>query len=279
MFKRRAQFENQEGMKEPDFNVDISASLDDVSPVGDAEVGEIGEEAVDANETVTIEIPEDLAQDLAEQINVQTTEETEEVSIEVDDDMPEDLEPTDEVSDEEVAFDIDVEDDMPIQASSNRTLKVAGTPKKVEDISSGVNGKLKSGNGTIGKEQPFSAQKPTIPSRGDASKIRGEKDTIPGASLPDIAQDHGFMGDEANIQKGMPSINIDMRGRVASGIKNVQKIAKTPTKVEDISSGVNGKLKSGNGTIGQEQAFDAKAPNIPEGGAKSKIGGEKRYYS
>lgn len=257
MLNKKAQFNSGKG-DELDFDVDISAPLDDVQSVGDSMP-----ESETVEETVTIEIPDSLAKDLAKQIEVQTEEvqvegdtEDEEVSI----DLPEDLESN---------------DDMPIQAGNKQTLRTAGTPRKVEDISSGVAGKLKSGNGTIGKEQPFSAQKPTIPSRGDASKIKGEKDSIPGAMLPDIPQDSSYMGDENRIQKGMPSINIDMRGRVASESKGVQKVAKTPTKVEDISSGVAGKLKSGNGTIGKEEAFDAKAPNIPEAGSKAKIGGEK----
>jgi len=261
ILSRKAQFEQNN--EEPNFDLDISAPMDDVQSVGDAEPVDVPS---DDAELVTIEIPEDLAQDLAEQIEVQTEEkvdegEQDEAQFEIDvEDSPEDLEPN---------------DNMPIEASNRKTLKIAGTPRKVEDISSGVEGKLKSGNGTIGKEQPFSAQKPTIPSRGDASKIKGEKDTIQGAMLPDIAQDSSYIGDEANTQKGMPSINIDMRGRVIADAKGVKKTAKTPTKVEDISSGVEGKLKSGNGTIGKEEAFDAKAPNIPEAGSKAKIGGEK----
>jgi transposase-like protein len=265
MFNRKAQMDGMDKTEEPNFDLDISAPLDDVQPVGEDFTDTPDD---NENETVMVEIPESLAKDLAGQIETQIEEETapeaDSVEIEVSDEIPEQL-----------SEDGNLSSDMPIAASGDFKIKVASAPKKVEDISSGVSGKLKGGNCTIGKEQPFSAQKPTIPSRGDASKIKGEKETIPNASLPDIAQGNSFIGDEASTQKGMPSNSVEMRGRVVANTQAMTKEAKTPTKVEDISSGVEGKVKGGTGTIGNEEAFDAKKPNIPEGGAKAKIGGEK----
>ena len=239
------------------LDADLGAPLDDVQPVGD-EVGS-GEEFAD--ETVTVEIPADLARDLAGQIETQT-DEGGELEGTVDEDMPEDIAPP---------------TDIDITARGKGNVRTAATPKQVEDISSGVEGKLKGGTGTIGNEQAFNAQKPSIPSRGNASRIKGEQDTIGEAKLPDIAAGSSTMGDEANTLKGTPPVSTEMRGRVISksGPNAMSRVAKQPTQVEDISSGVEGKLKGGTGTIGNEQSFDAKDPTIPSRGSSSEIGGEK----
>lgn len=273
MLNRNAQTEGDE-IQEPNFDLDLSAPLDDVTPVGDET-----EVENDGDQMVTIEIPESLAKDLSDQIETKVSENEmpEEVTLDVPEEINEEtpIEVSDEIP-EEVTLDVtEPKDDMAVQAVTKLRIKIAGKPEKVEDISSGVTGKLQSGNGTIGKEQKFTAQKPVVPSRGDGSKIKGEKETINGATLPDIPVDSSTMGDEANTLQGTPNINNEFRGRVVAKSDGVIKEAGKPKIVEDISSGVNGKTKSGKGNIGNEEAFKADKPSIPEKGSSSKIGGEK----
>jgi len=266
MLSKGAQAEN---IDEMNLDADLSQPLDDVVPVGeeteleDIGTGEIGE----TDEMVTVEIPTEMAKELADQINIQTEETTGEAVDIIPTAMPEDIP---EVNPEE----------MDMTMAKNKTnVKTAATPKKVEDISSGVAGKVKGGTGTIGNEQSFDAKTPVIPSRGNASKIKGEKETIPEATLPDIAADSATMGDEANTLKGTPSVSTEMRGRVIANTQSITKEAKKPTQVEDISSGVAGKVKGGTGTIGNEGKdninVDAGKPSIPSKGKASEIAGEK----
>ena len=258
ILSKRAQMDNMDDMN---FDVDLSAPLNDVQPVNNVENVDgpdvVGDMVNDEDELVKVELPSELAKEIANQIDDQTQDE----SGTVDDLMPDGIPEESEVA---------------IEAGNKRPVKVAATPKKVEDISSGVEGKVKGGTGTIGKEQAFDAKAPIIPSRGNASKIKGEKDTIPEMTLPDIAADSATMGDEANTLKGTPAVNTDIRGRVIAKTtaEPLTKEAKKPNQVEDISSGVEGKVKGGTGTIGNEQAFDAKAPSIPSKGSKSEIAGE-----
>ena len=247
----------QVGFDLKNLDADIGDPIDDVVPVADA----------GGEETVTVEIPEDLAKELAGQIDSQVSaKEDGEIGGE-----PEDIVPEGDAVSAPMAPE-------PLSASAKAAVKTAATPKKVEDISSGVSGKLQGGkgSGTIGNEQAFDAKKPVIPSNVNGSKIRGEKDTIPEATLPDIPADSSTMGDEANTLKGTPPVSNEMRGRVIAGNKGVTKEAKKPTLVDGNGTGVEGTLDNGGkSTIGNEQAFDAKKPAIPEGGSKAKIEGEK----
>jgi hypothetical protein len=233
------------------LDADLGAPLDDVAPVAD-----VAEEA-----TVTVEIPEAVARDLAGQVEEQV--EQAEAPVEAP------------AAPEEIAPPADA------VAASKQAVKTAAKPTKVEDISSGVEGKVKGGTGTIGKEQPFDAKKPTVPSNEGGSKIGGEKETIPEATLPDIPADSATMGDEANTLKGTPPVSTEMRGRVIAEAKpgDLQKQADKPKQVEDISSGVEGKVKGGTGTIGNEGKknidVDAGKPTIPSNEAASKTRGEK----
>lgn len=250
----------QVGFDLENLNADIGDPIDDVVAVAD-EGGE---------ETVTVEIPEDLAKELAGQIDSQIADKEGDVEELAPEELaPEDLAPEGDAVSAPVA-------PTALSASAKAAVKTAATPKNVEDISSGVKGKLKGGNGAIGNEKPFSALKPVLPSNASGSKIRGEKETIPEATLPDIPADSSTMGDEANTLKGTPPVSTEIRGRVIAGTKSVTKEAKVPTLVEGNGTGVEGTLdKGGKSTIGEEQAFDAKKPDIPSVGAKSKIGGEK----
>jgi hypothetical protein len=234
------------------LEADLSMPLDDVQPVGDEAQGE---------ETVMVEIPESLAKDLAGQISEQTEAPAEAAPV--------DLESVGE----------------PVVAGSKAAVKVAAKQTKVEDISSGVEGKVKGGKGTLGNESKSNidvpAIKPNVPSNESASKIKGEKQTIPEATLPDIATGDALIAGEKETQKGMPANNIDARGRViAKQQDGLSKEAAKPTKVEDISSGVAGKVKGGNGAIGNEGKDNidvpADKPNIPSRGKGSEIEGEKQ---
>lgn len=229
------------------LDADLGAPLDDVAPAEPvAPVSPVADE-----ETVTVEIPEDIAREIADQVE----EQTEENAANPADKLPEEITPPEEMAPADAV------------ASTGKNVKTAAKPTKVEDISSGVEGKVKGGTGTIGKEKPFDAAKPSIPSNESSSKIGGEKDTIPEATLPDIPADSATMGDEANTLKGTPPVSTEIRGRVAgTQSSTISREAAKPTKVEDISSGVEGKVK-GTGTIVDK-------PSIPSNEGKSKIGGE-----
>ena len=245
------------GPSNTDFNLDLSAPLDDVKPVNGVEPV-----AEKVEEDVTVEIPKAVAEQIAKQINTQVVEETP-----AEGGTPEDLAPIEEAP-------------MEATASGKTGVKVAATPQKVEDISVGVEGKLKGGTGTIGNEQKFDAKKPVIPSNEAGSKIRGETKTIPDAKLPDVATGPATIGGEAAAQKGMPANTVEMRGRVVAGNGDAVKTAAKPKIVEDISSdNAVGKVKGGTGTLGNEgkENIDvaAKAPAIPSRGQGSRIEGEK----
>jgi hypothetical protein len=142
------------------------------------------------------------------------------------------------------------------------------------------------GKGTLGNEGAdnidVAVQKPNIPTSPEGAKIRGEKQSIPTAIVPDIAKDNSLMGDEANTLKGTPEISLDTRGRVIAEVKPdvITKEAAKPKQVEDISVGVEGKTEGGKGTLGNEGKDNidvvAKKPEIPSNPSGAKIDGEKQ---
>jgi hypothetical protein len=140
-------------------------------------------------------------------------------------------------------------------AGTQGVTKEAKKPTQVEDISSGVEGKLQGGTGTIGNEQPFDAKKPAIPESGAKAKIEGEKETIPEAGLPDIPADNDLIGGEKETQKGMPAINTDIRGRVIADGKRQDQVAKIAAARHKKACQVAAKLV-GMGRIA-ESDFDA----------------------
>jgi hypothetical protein len=259
LLTRKAQIE----MPKDNLDADLGAPLDDVKPIDDETAIIDGE----TDDTITVEIPKEVAADLAGQIDVQTEE-----AIQTGDDttLPE-MPP--ETSPEMPPIDDSTASDVSIEASGKRTVRVAAKPNKVEDISVGVAGKVKGGTKTLGNEGPSNidvpASKPVIPSNPKGSKIKGEVQTIPEAIEPDIAKDNSLMGDEANTQKGMPPISLDTRGRVIAegNQEQITKEAAKPKLVEDISVGVEGKVKNGQKPIGNESKdnilVDAKKPVIP----------------
>jgi len=221
--------------------------MDDSTDIG----APIGDVPAEGQETVTIELPATVAQDVAAQVD----------------------EATKAPADAEVVDGAPKAPEAPVVAAATATVKVAAKPKVVEKIEGEVEAGIPRGNATIGNEKPPEAKNgPEIP-RGDA-KLGHEAPLD--ATLPDIPSDSEFIGGEAEAQKGMPAPDVKLKGTVIAEGKGTVKEAAKPTKVETIEKDVEAGVPRKNETLGNEGKknidVDMAKPKIPEGDAK--MGGE-----
>jgi len=221
-------------------DIDIGSPIDDVqAPVGE--------------ETVTIEIPADLAKDISGQIETAT-----------DTAIPEAL--PDEV-------------ELEVEASTGKitNIKVAAKPTKIDKIEKDVGAGIPHGKATLGKEGPdnidVKENKPQIPT-GKATLGKEGPDNIDKAmDLPDIPVDDSKIGGEKETQKGMPGINNEIKGTViAKTAEPIKKEAAKPTQIEHIEKDVGAGIPRGKATLGKEgpDNIDVKEnkPDIPRGNAE-----------
>jgi hypothetical protein len=247
----------------------------------------------EVEETVTIELPAEVAKDIAGQVEEATEAPAEVVpgspetgGLEVADGTPLLEEPA-----EAVELDIDATAGT---IKSITVIKTAEAPKKVEDIEHDVKSGIPRGKATLGNESAanidVAEKKPEIP-RGTATMGQEQKFD---AKLPDIPVDNDTIGGEKETQKGMPATNNEIKGTViAEKAPALQKEAKTPKLVKDIEHDVEAKIPRkeellgkevkvpekkldvprGDATLGDEEKFVEKLPDVPMDDAK--MGGEK----
>ena len=248
-------------------------SLDDLE-------GDIGEpldmvpgempSAPDAEETVVIELPAEVAKDIAGQVDQATGAPAE---AEVVDGSPEVGSAGELEIAEPPAEAVDLEIDVTSGAILGmKVVKMAATPKQVEQIEGNVEAGVPRAKATIGKESPLTAKKPEIP-RSDATM--GDESKFD-AKLPDIAVDNSTMGGESETMKGTPAINNEIKGTVIAEKKpELMKAAKTPTQVDNIEKDVEAGVPRAKATIGKENPPADKKLDIPRGNAT--MGGEEKF--
>ena len=177
--------------------------------------------------------------------------------------------------------------------------KIAGDkkvqdPKPVED-SSGLKGQTlsqgdKSQMGQEGKpENAGNTDKngPKVPSRGDASKMGGEKQANPDAITPSVPADNAVMGQEGKGDNaGTPEGIVETKGTIIAQTQKKTAGDKSLTVVKEVENakGLKGQTlsqgdKSQMGQEGKpENAGNTKktTPEVPARGNASKMGGEKQ---
>lgn len=258
MFDKRAQIEMPD-VSEADDMLDVDGDIGD--PLADA-----GEEIppVDMAETVTIELPKDVAQDIASQVESKGDEGA---SIELPE-TPEAPEAPETVEESKIE---------PVIAKDKKNMKKEATkPTKVDDIEHDVEAKIPRGKATLGNEGKDNIDvveiELDVPSNGGKGMAGESADNINvKADLPEIPTGKATMGDEAKVQKDMPGTNTEIKGTIIANIKSVKKIAKTPSHVEHIETEVDAGIPRGDAKLGNESSENIDKPMakpaIPRGDA------------
>ena len=214
-----------------------------------------------AEEFVTIELPADVAAD----VQAQLTTQTEQAAPEAPAGIP--------------------ETPVAVAAGSDKAVKTAAKPVKVENIEGEVEAKIPRGKATLGKEGPANIDvkenKPNIPEGGTKARMGGEseKNIDVKAELPDLPIDSSLIGGEKETQKGMPAVSDKIKGTViAEKGKELTKEATKPVKVEKIEGEVEAGIPRGKATLGKEgpDNVDVKEnkPNIPRSPEGARMGNE-----
>ena len=260
-------------------DIDIGEPLED--PV---------EEAVEA-ETVTIEVAPETAQDLAdaaqaalakaEPVDVATEEITSDAPAISD--VPEVPAGSEDVKDEVV--EIPEEDkEMAIAMQTHKIIrigeeivKLAATPNKVESIEGNVEAKVPRSDQKLGDEAKADSlmnkpnKGPVVPRSNAYMGKEKEAEGLTGKELklPDVAKDSAFMGKEQEAQKGMPAINLDIKGTVIAKEDKTVKEAKTMKQVDTVEKDVEAKVPRSDQKLGEEAKADSlinepnKGPEVP----------------
>jgi len=273
---------------------------------------EIMEEDIDidaplADETVTLEVSKETAQELADAAKVAT--EAEEIEIEVETE-PEGIteevasevapEVTPEVSEDITSEEINTEEEknMAMAMQTHRILRigeeiirVAATPKKVDSIEGNVEAKVPRSEQKLGEENKADSlmnkpnKAPVVPRKDAYMGKEKEADSLINKELklPDVAVDSSYMGQEKEVQKGMPGINNEIKGTVIAGKEKAVKEAKKMTEVDTIEKEVESKVPRKDQKLGEEAKADSlinepnKGPDVPR--SKAYMGKEKEADS
>jgi hypothetical protein len=288
-----AQAWSDEGFTDEDFDemqdASDSAELDatdtpneDLGDIGDA-LPELTDIEVDVDvpveeETVTIEIPKEVAMDVKEQV-----EEAESVEIEISDEATEDIDvvmgeppmgsavelevseteiPEDKTEDESV--EVDLEEVVTSKDKGNKMQREAKKLEQVKDVERETETTIPRADATIGKESVgninVGTKEPSIP-RGQATMGKESPSNIDKSmESPDVPTNDPYMGVEKDVQKGMPANKYKVKGTViAQKTKTPEQIKNMEVKVKD--------MPRGDATMGQEDkdnvdvpAEEAKAP-------------------
>ena len=258
----------------------VEEDLEDID-IGDAieeeQAGEIAGE-----EMVTIEVSKDTAEELADA----AADAAAEVEVEVDLEVEETPEVVEEIPEMAAATEIEVasdstdkieintqkEKDM-VEAMKSHKLrrvgdeivKVAGEPKKVEDIEGNVKSGVPRAKATMGEEGADNIDvpmaKPNVPRANAEMGQEGPSNINPPAGLPNVAVDSAYMGTEKAVQKDMPAINNEIKGTViakkdAKTIKEAKQLKEVETVEKDVKSGV----PRAKATMGEEGADNIDVP-------------------
>lgn len=280
--------EDTEIMRDKSFDEDIdNAPIADEGDIGDA----LPPLEDKVEETVTIELPADVAEEVKVQLE-QATEvaETvpEEVEIEIEEGEPE----LGSGSTLEVAEEIDKpvggqvreraqerihQDEIPLAAKSTvKITKEAKKPEEVKNIEKDVKD-MPRGNAELGEEGTDNinkkADEPSIPKGKATLGEEGPANIDVKAELPDIPTGDAYMGKEKEIQKGMPGTSTEIKGTViAKQDDKLTKEATHPKMVEHVEEKVEAGVPRANATLGEEGAKNIDVPmaepKIPRGDAK-----------
>jgi hypothetical protein len=260
--------------------------IDDLPPVDDSEIGapeapvppeepvgaqpEMAGDAIPASDTVTVEIPADVAQDIADQLDTQTGAKEEE-AIEVPD-IPVDGNVPPEIPDVGSAGELEVA----AKSKGDNMKKEAEKAKHVENIESEVTSGIPRGKATMGNEGKDNIDKPmakpSIP-RSTATLGKEGPDNINVATKDaDVPTGNAYMGHEKEVQSKLPGNTLKEKGTIiATKDEAMKKEAKTPDHVEHIETEVEAGIPRSKATIGNESASNIDVPmadpKIPTGKA------------
>lgn len=250
-----------------DFESAKPTQVADEGFIGDP-LPELPEEKTNEEESITIELPKNIAEDIADQVE----EAGANVDVEVEAGEP----PMEGATEVEVSIPDDVDgacesckdepctcDKQTVAKGKNKMDKKAEKPQKIDNVEKEVKG-LPKGDAKMGNE---SAE--NIDVKVSDPKVKGDKSTK--TDLPDIPSGNAYMGKEKETQKGMPENSNKIKGTViAEKNDTIKKEAKSPEKVKNMEDKVE--IPKGNATMGEEssQNIDValSTPQIPRGEAK-----------
>ena len=236
------------------------------------ELEPVEEEVVD--ETVNLKVTKETAEELADAALEATEEIADEVEVEVEvvDEVPE----MDSATELEVAEEAPLEEEkelaMAMQEHKLRrvgeeVVKVAATPKEVEDIEGDVKAGVPRAKATMGNEGAENIDvpmaKPSVPRAKAEMGKEGPENINPAAGLPDVAVDSSYMGEEKSVQSDMPAINNEIKGTVIAEVEvegNVIKEAKQLKEVDTVEGDVEAGVPRAKATMGEEGAENIDVP-------------------
>ena len=257
------------------------APLGDVD-IADAIIEEDQAEEIVGDEIVAIEVSKDTAEELADAASDAASEV--EVDIEIDDEAPEVVEEIPEVVEEvpeiglastedKIEISSEEEKEMALSMQTHKlrrvgeeVVKVAGTPKQVEDIEGNVEAGVPRAKATIGNEGAENIDvpmaKPDVPRAKATMGHESAENIDKPAGLPDVAVDSSYMGvNEKSNQSDMPAINNEIKGTViAEDEEKVVKEAKQLKEVDTVEQDVEAGVPRAKATIGNEGADNVDVP-------------------
>ena len=281
---------------------DDEVIIEDDIDIGEP-IDEVSKDAVKTEETVTIEVSKDAAQELKDAVQV---------AVESDDlsDVPPVTEDTIEAPAEEFApveelgsvDNIEEEKEMAMAMQTHKIMrvgeeiiKIAATPTKVESIEGNVEAKVPRSEQKLGEESKADSlmnkpnKGPNVPRKDAYMGKEKAADSLINKELklPDVAVDSSYMGkNEKSNQSGMPAINNEIKGTViAESIEltikdgKIDKIAKKMQEVDTVEGEVEAKVPRKDQKLGEESKADSminepnKGPDVPRKDAY--MGGEK----
>ena len=275
-----------------DIDLDIGDPIDDVTD-------DVTEEVIPAKEevdTVTIEVSEETAQELADAAKdaVEAKEEIELDGVEPVEDVAVEGEIPPAVSEEIPSDNVDIiqeENDMAIAMKMHKIVrvgeeivKIAATPTVVDNIEGNVEAKVPRSDAKMGEESKADSlinkqnKGPDVPRKDAYMGKEKAADSLINKELklPDVAVDSAYMGKEKEVQTGMPAINNDIKGTVIAEKDKTVKEAKKMKEVDTVEPDVDAGVPRSKATIGNEgpDNIDVKEnkPNVPR--AKATMGEE-----
>lgn len=246
---------------------DDMAEVVDEFPDGEADIGEALPQAPSLDEeTVTIELPANSAEDIKDQIEEAIEDKVEVVQGEPDLGSASDLEISEQTEKEPI---------MPEGKGENSMKKQAEKPKKVEDIEGNVEAGIPRSDATIGEEGANNIdvplKKPDVPRSNAEMGQEGPENINPKVTLPDVQVDEAYMGDEASEQTAMPGIKNEIKGTVIAEVEiddngKIVHVATVPEHVEHMESEVRAGIPRGDAAQGNEgpDNIDVPAKDKPD---------------
>ena len=286
----------EEDVVEPDMVEEDIDIADELPPLDEVEEDVEVIDEVEGADTVTVELPVEVAEEVAAAADEALAESEPEVEPEViEEEVSEEIvegEPeVGSAAEVEVAEEIGPEEEkemaMAMQSHKLRrvgeqVIKLAATPKKVENIEKDVEAGVPRAKATMGNENAENIDvpmaKPSVPRANAEMGHEGADNINPPAGLPNVAVDSEYMGEEKQVQSDMPPINNEIKGTViakdekvtkeAEGEKvtkeaegeKVTKEAKQLKEVDTVEGDVEAGVPRAKATMGEEGADNIDVP-------------------